>query len=215
MWVIIVAIISYGFGQTVDSNLLHAKPPRPFVLYIHAITFTSWILLYGIQSTMVRARAVRAHRVLGWFGAVLGVGVFVLGMWTTVVMCRFHGPQAFAPVMFLSFADTTAFAVLFALGIWFRKRPEYHRRLLFVATCVLTSAGFGRFPVQWFADHWFYVGVDCLLMTGVLHDLLALGRVHKVYRVALPSLIVLQLFAAYVAFTPDPTWIRIANRIVS
>jgi len=212
---VVVAVICYGFGQTVDSNLLHATPRRPFLLYVHALTFSAWIFFYVIQSALVRVHKVPLHRTLGYFGAALGFSVFVLGIWIAIVMGRFHGARAFGPVLFLSFSDTTAFAVLFALGIWFRRKPEFHRRFLFLATCVLTSAGFGRFPIQWFADHWFYLGVDCLILTGALHDIFLQGRVHPVYRIALPSLVALQLVGAYVAFTPDPTWIRIAYRMLS
>jgi len=212
---LVAAVIVYGFGQTIGADLIHAIPAKPFLLYVHAVAFSAWILFYLLQSALVRARKVRLHRTLGWFGAAIGTSVFVLGIWTAIVMGRFHGAEAFAPVLFLSFSDTTAFAVLFALGICFRAKPEAHRRLLFLATCVLTSAGFGRFPIQWLADHWFYAGVDCLVLTGIAHDILTRHRVHPVYRLAVPSLVSLQLFGAYVSFTPDPTWIRIAHRILS
>lgn len=69
--------------------------------------------------------------------------------------------------------------------------------------------------MQWFADRGFYIGVDCLISAGVLHDILLQRRVYPVYRIALPSLVALQLFGVYVAFTPDPTWIRIATWILS
>lgn len=40
--------------------------------------------------------------------------------------------------------DMLAFGVYFALAVLWRKKPELHRRLIFVATCVLLYAAFGR-----------------------------------------------------------------------
>ena len=42
----------------------------------------------------------------------------------------------------------TSFTVLFWLAIYWRKKPEFHRRLVLIATCALTSAGFGRWPIM-------------------------------------------------------------------
>jgi hypothetical protein len=42
--------------------------------------------------------------------------------------------------------DMVAFPSAFALAIYSRKRPEFHRRLKLIAACALTAAAFGRFP---------------------------------------------------------------------
>jgi hypothetical protein len=68
---------------------------------------------------------------------------------------------------------------------------------MFVATCALTAAAFGRMP---FPDHgeWFYAGVDGLIAFGVARDLIVLRDVHPVYRYAVPALVAGQLLTAYV-----------------
>ena len=218
MSLLIAAVVVYGFSQTVEQRLLHAVPARPFLLYVHGAVFSGWVAFLILQSLLVRTNHVRWHRTLGWFGAALGVAVVVLGVWTAVVMSRFrvvhfNGRGAVANLG-LSFYDIAAFAVSFALAIAWRKRPEYHRRLILLATCALTSAAFGRFPASLIPSHWFFVGVDSLVLLGVVRDLIVSRRIHQVYRVGLPVFIVCQMAVMYVLLTDAPLWRGIANAIL-
>src|ERR1700729_2128607 len=56
----------WGFGHTVDARLLHARPPRPVLLWVHGVVFSAWIVLFITQSALVRVRKVSVHRTLGW-----------------------------------------------------------------------------------------------------------------------------------------------------
>jgi hypothetical protein len=102
---------------------------------------------------------------------------------------------------------------MFALAIAQRKKPQLHRRLLFIATCVLLSAAFGRFPYLGTHLGLPYVAEDALIFLGVLRDLVVNRRVHSVYLIALPILIVCQKFVDHIAST-DPSWLRIVHRII-
>jgi hypothetical protein len=131
-----------------------------------------------------------------------------LGFTVSVVMTRFDsvalhqkGVEAF---MSIPFIDMTVFGVCVSLAIAWRKRPEYHRRLLFIATCHLMDAAIGRFDF-WFNHSIFYVGLDLLIVLGMLRDWQVDGRVHKVYLYALPPIIVLQSVAVY-AWRVNPAW---------
>jgi hypothetical protein len=42
--------------------------------------------------------------------------------------------------------DMIFFAGVFAAAAWWRKRPDVHRRLMLVPTCLFTVAAFSRFP---------------------------------------------------------------------
>src|SRR3569832_199384 len=90
MSLVTVAVVYYGFHFTVGKNLLHPAVPRPILLYVHAVVFTSWLGFFVFQSLLVRTRNVQWHRVMGWAGLVLGIGVFVIGLSTTFVMARFN-----------------------------------------------------------------------------------------------------------------------------
>jgi hypothetical protein len=85
---------------------------------------------------------------------------------------------------------------LVGLAILWRKRPEFHRRLIFIATCVLMDAAFGRFDFL-FNNNLFIPCIDLLILLGVARDLFVDKRVHKVYLYALPLLIVGQSLSLY------------------
>jgi hypothetical protein len=106
--------------------------------------------------------------------------------------------------------DATGFAVAFTLAARWRTRREYHRRLMFIATCILTGAAFGRMPVLDHAE-WFYSGVDVLILVGAVHDLAVNGRVHVVYWYALPAVVCGQLLTAYIRWSPE--WLSLAPRL--
>jgi len=218
MSLLMVALVVSGFGQTVNSNLFHPDIPRPTILWVHAATFSVWVLFFVLQSALVRSRNVRIHRTLGWFGAALGAFMFPLGLATAVAMTRFKfqqlheaGSQFFVSV---PFNDMLCFAIFFALAVYWRKKPEFHRRSIFIATSVLMAAAFGRFPYA-ISQTGFYLGVDALILLGIARDLLVNRRIHTLYRVALPLLIVLQSCATYLAFKAPAWWARFASAVAS
>jgi FtsH-binding integral membrane protein len=216
MSLLITAIVIYGFSHTVSQNLFHPDLPRPWILWVHGALFSGWLLFFILQSTLIRTRNVRVHRNLGWFGVALGAAIVVVGISTSIIMARYeilyHHATDAAPFLIVPFLDVTCFAIVFALAIYWRKKPEYHRRLMLVATCLLTSAAFGRFPTH-LHEHWFYAGVDLLIVIAIVRDLVV-SRVHPVYLYALPVLIVAQTFAVHLYITAAPGWVNIANAIL-
>jgi FtsH-binding integral membrane protein len=207
MSMIFAAIVVWGFSQTVNQNLFHAAPPRPLLLWIHGAAFSGWIVFFIFQSGLVRTRNVKWHRFFGWFGAALGVLMVVLGYTISVIMGRFDAVVLHEPdPTFLSvpFYDMTVFGVLLALAITWRKKPELHRRFLFLATCSLMDAPFGRFDFI-LNNALFFICVDLVILLGVGRDLLVDRGIHKVFRYALPALIVGQCFSIYL-WRGAPSW---------
>ena len=204
----LAAIVVDGFKRTVNDNLLHPAVPRPFILWIHAAAFAGWVIFFICQSTLVRIHKVSWHRSVGWFGAGLATVMVPLGVATAIIMTRFEtvqlhqsGGDAFLSIPFF---DMIAFGVLIALAIYWRRRPELHRRLVFIATCGLMDAAFGRFA-DLFDHNLFYPCLDLLIVLGVARDLLVERRVHKVYLYALPLLMVGQSLAVYM-WRHNPAW---------
>lgn len=150
MSLLVAAIVVWGFSHTVNERLFHATLPRPFLLWIHAAAFSTWVVFFILQSALIRTHHVHVHRSLGWFGAALGTIMVPLGITTAIVMARFdtvrlHQPGADA-FLIEPFFDMLAFGVCFGLAVLWRKKPEVHRRLIFIATVVLLDAAFGRIP---------------------------------------------------------------------
>ncbi len=208
MSLLLAAIVVAGFSRTINDSLFHAKVPRPFILWIHGACFAGWVVFFICQSTLVRVHKVSWHRSIGWFGAGLATVMVPLGVTTAIIMTRFDKTQLHQSGIdaFLSipFYDMIAFGVCIALAVYWRTKPELHRRLIFIATCGLMDAAFGRF--DYLFDHNLYFPcLDVLILLGVARDLLVDRRVHTVYRVALPLLIVGQSLSVYM-WRHNPSW---------
>jgi FtsH-binding integral membrane protein len=208
MSLLLATVVVVGFSRTVNENLLHAAPPRPLLLWIHAAAFTSWIAFFIAQSALVRVRKVSWHRFLGWLGVGLATAMVVLGSVIAIVMARFDAIQLHLSdtdaFLSIPFYDMTAFGVCVGLAVYWRKKPELHRRLLFIATCGLMDAPIARFDYV-FNHNLFYICIDLLILLGVARDLIVDRRVHGVYLYALPVLIVGQNLAIYV-WRVNPHW---------
>jgi hypothetical protein len=216
MSLLIAAIVVYGFSHTVNQTLIHPNPLPPWILYLHAPVFCGWVLFFILQTALIRTRNVPVHRTLGWFGLALAISMVVLGYMTAVRMDRFHFLQTHDPgdaaFLAIQLMDVINFATFFTLAILWRKRPEFHRRLMLIATCTLLDAAFGRFP---FLPLMFIpAGVDLLILLGVARDLIVDRRIHKVYLYALPLLMVYQVFTMATFFSHAQWWVKISQALI-
>jgi hypothetical protein len=210
-------VVAYGFGRTVNARLLHPRSPRPWILYAHVALFTTWVLLFIMQAALVRFRRVDWHRRLGLAGVVVGGLMPPVGIATAIVTTRLNragsntGGEAF---LIVSFFDMLAFAVMFGLAIYWRRRPEYHRRLMLIASCGLAVAAFARFP-NWLMPHnaW-YFGVDALILAGVVRDWIVTRRLSRVYLYGLPALALGQAATTWIYLSRAPAWVAIARALL-
>jgi hypothetical protein len=217
MSLFVAAIVVWGFSHSVNANLFHAAVPRPFLLWTHAAVFSGWVVFFIFQSTLIRTHRVRWHRTVGWFGAALGTSMIFLGTATAIVMGRFDTVQLHLPgadaFLIIPFFDMAAFAVCFGLAVYWRRKPELHRRLIFIATCGLLDAAFGRIDYLFNHDLMFWC-LDGVILLGVARDLLVNRRIHPVYRIALPVLVVSQAFVIHTYRSGSWWWVSIAHAIL-
>jgi len=219
MALLIPAIVVFGFSFTVGRNLIHPVIPRPSILYVHAVVFSGWLAFFLLQSALVRTHNVKLHRSIGWFGAAYGGLIPVVGTATAIAMGRFdirqlHQNHVEMDLM-IPLWDMVGFTTAFALAIYWRGKSEYHRRLVYIATCALTAAAFGRFPAYLLNPTFFYAGVDILILFGVLRDWMVSRKIHPVYLYALPSLVVGQTIVMYTNTHDSVYWLRIAQALLN
>jgi len=217
MSLLMIGIVVWGFGHTVKDVLFHPAVPRPAILWVHSAVFSGWLLLFLLQSALVRSHNVRLHRTIGWFVAGAGAAMVPLGIVTAIVLGRFDirvlheaGADVFE---FISFGDVATFTVWLALGILWRRKPALHKPVFFIATCGLIGAAFGRVP--WIFTHMLmYVCVDAVICLGVLRDLIVDRRIHRVYLIGLPLLAVAQYGIVYMITTPPQWWVNLAHTLM-
>ncbi len=186
---LMLVAVTYGFSHTIGPSLLHAqRPMRTLILLgIHGAVFYGWMLLVIVQAALIRARHIRLHRILGWVGAADGALVIMMGLWAS-----FHQPAPLALEM-VGVVSMAGFAIPVALAIFWRKRPDYHRRLILIGTAMLTNAAFARFPGTYWPDHFFYAGTDAFIVLGIGHDIWRAKTIHLVYRYAAPLMLAAQI----------------------
>lgn len=217
MSLLILVLVTVMFSTTVPARLFHPKIAPPYIVWLHGSVFYGWVLFFFLQSSLIRIRKTRWHRTIGWFGLALGIAVLGLGVSTTIVMHRFefltlHRGQNAITGISIPLWDMVCFAVTFSLAILWRKKLEYHRRLILLATCALTAAAWGRLPESVLPGFWFYAGVDLLIMMGAARDLFVNRKIHPVYLIALPLFIAGQVVISQITYTG--WWMRFSHAIL-
>lgn len=214
MSLLIALIVAIGFVPNLAARMIYPEQRPPLVLYLHAGVCTAWIVVLCVQAGLVRSAHLRLHRQLGQLGFVLGIMLPILGIATEIAMNRWHqslGHTTSPVFVSISLNDMLSFAIAFGLAMWWRPKPEYHKRLLLIATCCLTTAAFARWPSFIVPSWWFYVFVDALIVIAIIRDLVVIRSVHRVYAIGLPALIAGQSFAFYLCFQEPVFWVRFSH----
>ncbi len=212
-------VVAYGFSHTVGRNLLRASIARPPILWVHAFVFFGWVVLFIVQTTLVRTRHVRWHRTLGVAGMLMGATMPVIGVVTSLRMSRFdldHGifdEAESAAFLSIPFNDMIFFTFALAAAFWWRRRPEVHRRMMVLATCLLTAAAFARFPFITITALRWYAGVDTLLALAVAWDIWDRGRLHRAYAISLPLVVSGQVAAMWLYLARPAWWVHFAGHL--
>jgi hypothetical protein len=211
----IAVVVGVGFVPTLGARLIHPPSPRPAVLYLHVALFVAWVLVFVVQTLLVHSRRIRWHRRLGVFGAMMGTSMPIIGIATALTMTRLAANGvAGEAALAISFFDMFAFASAFGLAVWLRHRPDYHRRLMLMASCGLTVAAFARFPAWLMPDNAWYIAVDALILVAVLRDVIVERRIHPVFKVGLPLLMAGQATAMWIFLNRWPIWLSIARSLL-
>jgi len=144
------AIVFAGFARTYYLKLWFGTPELPALRHVHGLVMTSWFALYIIQARLIAVRRVDLHRRVGVAGAVLAALVVILGVTTGIDAARRGSSPGPHPLVFLvvPLADMLIFGTLVTAGLWLRRRTDYHRRLILLATLSMLAAAFARIPLE-------------------------------------------------------------------
>jgi hypothetical protein len=232
--VIIWAVILSGFINDVIQKKAAGKLHFPIIVHVHAAAFVGWLLLFTTQVFLIRKSNYSLHKKLGMLGAVLAGLMVVLGIVTAVVSehVKYGTPDSDPAFLAVMFGDMLLFGVLSGAGIMLRKNAPAHKRLMLVATIVLTDAGAGRwfsfkiapfFGNLYWTYHSFakgflpYIGFQMLPVLSLIiavgiYDIITRRRLHSAYKFALLLYLLVYLIAGWLYFNPE--WLKIATKII-
>jgi hypothetical protein len=115
------------------------------LLHIHGIALSAWIILFFVQTILIARGSPTLHRRLGWLMSGLAACIVVLMSGAIVDQMR-RIPPRFPASFALAFGmfDIIVFATLVSLAIHWRKRSDWHKRLMLSATILLLGAAVVR-----------------------------------------------------------------------
>ena len=186
MAVAVLIVVFVGFTPTYYLRWQFTSPPLPLFLHVHGVVFSSWIVFFFVQTALVAAGKTAVHRTAGWFGAALALTMGPVGAVSGILSMRAQ-VEAGNVVPALAFLTTPilsmlVFSILAGAGIALRRRPDWHKRLLLLATISLLDAPLARWPIAFLTTStWaYYVAADLFIAAAIAYDLRTRRAVHPV-----------------------------------
>ena len=220
----ILVFVFAGFARTFYLHRLFGLPAPSAFMSFHGLLMSGWILLLFIQTGLVARRRVLWHRRLGIAGACYAAAIVVVGCAATLIAAtrevRANSANVASQfnVLALELTQMLLFASLVGAGVWLRRRYEWHKRLMLLATLCILPNVIVRISLlstnDFFQRNINLLSVWALLVLAVVAlDSYRRRRVHPAFGLVAP-LTVSCLYAAYFVGLSTP-WIRFAGWLVS
>jgi hypothetical protein len=182
---LLVTVTAIGFAPTYYLAGGFRAPLPSLIVHIHAVIFTTWMLLLLVQTALIRARRVRWHRNIGVAGFVLACAMVTSIVLTGADLAmRAKGkPNAeeILGLLSITFADSFSFAVLAGFAYGLRRNAAAHKRLIIIATVCITRAAFNRWHIPILFHHLYaaYAATYVFLLLIAAYDLWSSHRIHR------------------------------------
>ena len=185
MSVAILITVFAGFSRTWFLRPYFQTQPLLPLLIAHGIIFSSWIVLFLTQTTLIAARRTRIHMRLGILGGALASLMIIIGVYTSLV--RAKGPSPIPDVNPLSFltiplGDMLLFGILVGTALYFRRRADTHKRLMLLSTIAILPAAVARLPIGFVETGGplvFFGLSDLFILPMIVFDIITRGRPHR------------------------------------
>lgn len=188
-----------GFWRTYFGPLLAGAVEKPSIIHFHAAVYSGWVVLFVSQVFFASTGQIELHRRLGRIGIYYGCAIVAVGLLTAFVMfadrVEAGNLDEARRSLLAPLTDMIAFPLFFGAAVYYRRKPEIHKRLMLVATTGLLVAAVVRLPLLggplpnplrllvWFSP--------ILLAMG--YDFYARRLVHPAYVIGLAGLFAVSL----------------------
>lgn len=216
MSVAFAVVVFIGFAPTYFLRSLSAQPGLPWIVHVHGALFSAWIMLLLVQTTLVAVKRTHLHRVLGVAGGVLAVSVIPVGYVVAISAARRFAAADPGALRFLivPMGALIVFPVVVGAALLLKHRPDFHKRLILIATIELMNAAVDRLPGVFAAGLTpFYPGTDLFLLALVIYDGMTLRRIHPATLWGGLFLVAMQLLRVQLMATS--VWLALASWLTS
>jgi hypothetical protein len=218
VFVPLVAFI--GFARSYYLKAFFGFPPLPSLLvHIHGVVMTAWVALFSVQVGLVASHRTRLHMKLGILGSALALLVFVLGILTSLAAAaRGSAIPGWEPLRFLviPLGDMLAFGALVGGALYYRRKMEIHKRLMFLSALNLLPAAVARIPLDFIQSNGalaFYGLPDLCVVAVVAYDTIKQGRLHPAYFWG--ALLLIASHPLRIMLAGTDIWLRLADTLVA
>ena len=192
VFIVWLAIVT-GFGLDMVRRAHEGSLHFSWIVHLHVVAYSSWLLLLAAQVWLVRTRRVAVHRRLGMAALVVLPLMLVLGPATAIseIVDNPYMLDRWIAWLSVNFANTFGSVVLLFAGFVMRRDPASHKRLMLMGTIAVTEPGFSRIWLSALVDRLgegylaFYVetfiGTFVLMLAVGAYDLVTRGRLHPAY----------------------------------
>jgi len=206
-----------GFSTTFLIPLKNGAFLAPWPVHLHGMFAFAWIFLFVAQTSLIHFHKYHIHRVLGFIGIFIALGVTITMMPVGLFAVHKELKQGFGLTAYSTLLGVISSGIMFLsfvlAGIWNRKKPQIHKRFMLLATIVVLWPAWFRFrhffpnipnPEIWFA----LVLADSLIIISWIWDKYKTGKIHWVLKYFGLFIILEQTFEV-LAFDSKP-WRNIA-----
>jgi hypothetical protein len=210
---LLVAYVSIflGFSESVSARFAgKADFPAPPMLQFHVFVATGWMFGLAVQVGLIRIHRPNLHRIMGLAMLALAPVVVVTAIGAEAASQRFYTPQFPDNARF--FIEPVTQMVVFSACIFagwaLRRDAAAHKRLMLLGTTALLIAAYTRLwgdsLYQVVGDGFWgmivhnFIGPDVLMCLLVCYDLVTRRRIHPVYSIGVPLILVGQLAASVI-----------------
>jgi uncharacterized membrane protein YozB (DUF420 family) len=129
---IILLIFSLiGFSDNLITDVGQKSNSDPKFI-IHGLFCFAWFIILVIQTNFIRKGNYKAHMRLGIAGLIAAFGVFITTVYIFIVI--YKGWDNMSPLVKANRFFMLSFAIMVTIAYFNRKKPAYHKRLIFVAS---------------------------------------------------------------------------------
>lgn len=177
------------YVRTRPGSTAFGGPTLLPIVRLHAAVSALWMLLLILQTSLIASRRTALHRRLGVLGAVLACALVVVG-WIVAfdlrpaLTARAVGlvpPPGTVEFLILPAEELLVFSTLIGWGLYARKKPGVHKRLMVLGTLALIPAATTRPPLPGsalMALGMFGVPEALFILALMIHDVRTTGRLH-------------------------------------
>lgn len=176
---------TYYFRSSLPTSTISGSTSLSPLLHLHGLLFSSWVLLFIVQTALVAARRVAVHRRLGIAGVVLAAAMIVVGLATAIDAAgRGAAPPGVDALVFLvvPMFDIVLFTGFVTAAVLKRRNREAHKRLMLLAYVSIITAAVARLPGMLPLGPLAFFGLSFLfVVAGATYDFVTRRRIHPVY----------------------------------